>query len=97
MTPLQVSASVIHIHCANGSAGKLKGFFGSASNSEDPSAEPSATDLSAGAVPSPSPSDEKKPQASKDKDQSIISLKVQVAPLSIHPLTLVEKKLSREK
>ncbi|KAF8583385.1 actin-like ATPase domain-containing protein [Ramaria rubella] len=78
--------------------GKLKGLFGVLASSEDSSTESSTADSSDAAVSSPSASVvEKQKQQMKDKDPSTISLKVDVAPLSIHPLTLTEKRKSRDK
>ncbi|KAF8515704.1 Hsp70 protein-domain-containing protein [Hysterangium stoloniferum] len=74
-------------------AGKLKGFFGGAASSETPSAEASEETSS---LPAPSPTPEKEKSA-KEKDQSTIALNVDVAPLSIHPLTYREKQASRER
>jgi hypothetical protein len=73
--------------------GKLKGLFGGAASSADSS----DTESSGTAVPSPSPSPENKKQQGKDKDLSTINLKVIATPLSIHPLTFVEKGTARER
>lgn len=63
---------------------KLKNFFGG-SSAESDSSETPAVDPTATAVPK------------SGKSQKIISLEMVPSPLSIQPLTFVEKKASHEK